>query len=370
MQDTPTVVKLQLMKKQRLITLHSTTGLIAGIFILALSFSGALLMFHDQIDNFQKPLIEESQLSQKTLSVDSCYKIVQHKYPHAVISSCNLPENEAATFSFSLYDSSYLQGTKAMQLFIHPKSGFILKSRGGSEDVQHNFMSWLAAFHSSFHAGKTGEWLLGFFAIIFFISIVTGIILYRKNILAVLTFKSAIWKKNNLHQIIGVWALLFNLMICITGFWMQRYVFKKSFYQSYDWVNTIKASPALSFSFDSAYTQLKNTHSDFTGYVIYFAQSKSGKTNIYGSNSTNAFIHSKKFADVITLDSAGGVFKTRLVNENSAADYYDIVNSQLHMGKYGGWPIKIIYSFFGLSSGILSITGFLLWRKRKKRSNI
>jgi hypothetical protein len=159
-------------------------------------------------------------------------------------------------------------------------------------------------------------------------------------------------------------------MMSITGFWMQRYVFKKEFYQTYDWVNTIKPSPGLPFNFDSAYQQLKKTYPHFTGYVIYFAQSKKAKTAVYGSNSTNAFIHSKKLADVVSLDSNGTVVKTRLVNENSPSDYYDIVNSQLHMGRYGGWGVKIIYSLFGLSSGLLSITGFLLWRKRKKRSRV
>jgi len=311
-----------------------------------------------------------TKVSQKVLTVDGCFTIVQKQYPHALISSCNLPQNEQQLFSFTIYDSSYRLGTKAFQIFLHPKTGHIEMVRGGSEDAKHNFMSWLAAFHSSFHAGKTGEWLLGFFAILFFISIVTGLLLYRHNIVAVLLFKTSVWKKNNLHQIIGTWALLFNLMISITGFWMQRYVFKKEFYQSNDWVNTIKASPALSFNFDTAYHNLQKDHPDFTGYVVYFAQSKKGKTAIYGSNSTNAFIHSKKFADVISLDSSGAVFKTRFVNENSTGDYYDIVNSQLHMGRYGGWPIKILYSFFGLSSGILSITGFLLWKKRRRKNMI
>lgn len=99
---------------------------------------------------------------------------MQQKYPHAVISSCSIAENEHRPFSFSIYDASYLNGTKALQVFLHPQTGIILKTRGGSEDLQHNFMSWLAAFHNSFHAGKTGEWLLGFFAIIFALSLITG----------------------------------------------------------------------------------------------------------------------------------------------------------------------------------------------------
>lgn len=354
------------MKNKKLISFHSITGLFAGIFILALSLSGTLLVFHDDIDALQKPFFLSLKTSNQILPVDSCFKIVQQKYPHAVISSCTVAENKQQAFSFTIYDSSYQNGTKALQVFLHPQTGAILKTRGGSDDFKHNFMSWLAAFHSSFHAGKTGEWFLGFFAIIFLLSIITGIILYRKNIVAVLLFKNTVWKKNNLHQIIGTWALLFNLMIGITGFWMQRYVFKKEFYQSSNWVNTIKPSPYLFFNFDSAYNSLQKLHPNFTGYVIYFAQSKKGKSAIYGSNKTNTYIHSKKFADVIFLDSAGSISKTRFINEIDAADRYDIINSQLHMGKYGGWPVKIIYSLFGLSSALLSITGFLLWVKRRK----
>jgi uncharacterized iron-regulated membrane protein len=57
-----------------------------------------------------------------------------------------------------------------------------------------------------------------------------------------------------------------------------------------------------------------------------------------------------------------------LINEISAADRYDIINSQLHMAKYGGAGIKIIYGLFGLSSALLSITGFIMWLRRKKNS--
>ncbi len=120
---------------------------------------------------------------------------------------------------------------------------------------------------------------------------------------------------------------------------------------------------------DRAYTALKKQHPDFTGAVIYFAQGKKGKTAIYGSRSTNSFIHSKKYADVILLDSAGSVAGTRFVNEIDPDDRYDIINSQLHMGKYGGLGIKLVYFFFGLAGGLLSITGFLLWYKRKKRNS-
>lgn len=353
------------MKKGFIFYIHSVAGLISGLFILLMSLSGAALVFHDELDRV--PKVE--RLAGNDITIDSAYRLLQHQFPKAQISNCSLPETSADPLSFFLYDPAYKNGEKAMQVFLHPQTGAVMQTRGGSEDAGHNFMAWLSKFHNSFHLGKTGEWLLGFFALVFLLSILTGLILFRKKVLAVLSFRKRVYTKNNLHQIVGVYALLFNLMIAVTGFWMQRYVFKKEFYQSYDFKMSIKPSPSLPYSFDSAYGEIKKQHPDFKAYVIYFAQGTKGKTAVYGSRSSNAYIHSKKFADVISLDSTGAVAKTRFINEISADDRYDIINSQLHMGKFGGMEIKIIYFLFGLASGLLSITGFLLWIKRKKRSN-
>ena len=350
------------MKKNFIFYIHSTAGLVSGLFILLMSLSGAALVFHNEMDAVQLPPIISNQHAMAT--VDSCYNTIKKQYPLAQISNCVLSEKNSKSVSFFIYDSSYKSGTKAMEIFLHPQTAEVLKAKGSSD----NFVSWLSKFHNSFHLGKTGEWLLGFFALVFLLSIITGLILFRKNILAVLLFRKSVYKKNNLHQLIGVYALLFNLMIAITGFWMQRYVFKKEFYTADNYTPVLKTSPPLSFKFDSAYSEVKKQYPNFTASVIYFAQSSKSNTAVYGSRSSNAYIHSKKFADVIFLDSAGSIAKTRFVNEISADDRYDIINSQLHMGRFGGTGIKIIYCVFGLTGALLSITGFLLWWKRRKKN--
>ena len=360
--------QLSSMKKSFVFTVHSITGLLSGLFVLLLSISGAALVFHDDLDSLQYPeIIQQNNYS--VLPVDSCYRSLQKQFPHAQINSCSIAENAGRPFIFSVYDSSVKQGKESVQVFLHPQTAAIIKIRGGGNDFANNFMSWLSVFHNSFHLRKKGEWLLGFFAVIFLTSMITGIILYRKKIMAVLLFKKGVFRKNNLHQVIGVYALLFNFMIAITGFWMQRYVFKKEFYAAEQpYTPVIKPSPPLFFGLDSALMSAKKRYPGFTGYVIYFAGNKKRKTAVYGSQGTNAFIHSKKFTDVIFLDSAGSVAKTAFVNEIPADNRYDIINSQIHFGKYGGLPVKILYSLFGLTGGLLSVTGFLLWLKRRKHS--
>lgn len=352
------------MRKSIFFTIHSFAGLLSGLFILLMSLSGAALVFHEELDALQHPPVAVAE-NKTLLPVDSCYRSLQKKYPHAQVSSCNLAEDIHHPYVFSAYDSSFAEGKQTMQVFVHPQTAEILWVRGGSKDMRNNFMSWLTVFHNSFHLKKKGEWLLGFFAVVFVISLLTGVVLYRKNIASVLRFRKEMFRRANLHQLIGVYALLFNLMIGVTGYWMQRYVFKKSFYQTMQpYTPVIKPSPALFFNIDSALQGVKKQHPSFTGYIIYFAPTQSRKTAVYGSRLTNSFIHSKKFADVVYLDSVGGIAKTAFVNEIEPSSRYDIINAQIHYGRFCGWPVKALYSIFGLTGGLLSITGFLLWLRR------
>jgi uncharacterized iron-regulated membrane protein len=245
---------------------------------------------------------------------------------------------------------------------MHPQTGTIQKTQG----TRSTMISWMGRMHTSFHLGKKGEWLLGFFGGIFVISLLTGLILYRKNIGAVLLFRKRVMRKASLHQLVGVYALLFNVMLGISGFWMQRYVFKKSFYKNNSYIPVLKASPPLSFSLEKSLDGIQHAHPDFTAYVIYFSQNPSWNTSIYGSRSGNSFIHSKKYADIIYIDSAGRIAGTAFVRDIRSSDRYDIINSQLHAGKFGGFAVKLIYGLFGITGALLSITGFLLWVKRRR----
>lgn len=354
------------MKKRLVLRIHSIAGLFSGLFIILMSISGSALVFHEELDTLQYPSIA-TYPNKPVLPVDSCYRGLQRQYPHAQVSSCELAKDNRHPFIFSIYDSAFTSGRQPVQVFVHPQTAEILQVRGGSKDIRHNFMAWLSMFHNSFHLEKKGEWLLGFFAVVFVISLCTGLILYRKHILAVLLFRKRMFTKPQLHQLIGVYALLFNLVIGVSGYWMQRYVFKKEFYQAQQPYTPIrKPSPALFFNTDSALAEAGKSHPTFTPYVIYFAPTQSRKTAVYGSRSTNSFIHNKKFADVLFLDSAGGIAKTAFVTEIKPSDRYDIINAQIHFGRFGGWPVKALYSLLGLTGGILSITGFILWRKRSR----
>lgn len=364
------MVKQLYMKKGLLHTIHSITGLIAGIFILILSVSGAILVFHDEIDSWQQPIVSSTPADSARADLNTLYACIQEKFPAAQISHAMLPSDMHPSVSFFIYDSSYKKGQKSLEVFLDPVTAAIIDQRGGANDPIHHSMAWMASLHDSFLLGKKGEWLLGFLGSCFLISLLTGCILYRKSIVAVLLSRPLPNKGNRLHQVIGVWTLCFNLLIGVSGLWMQRYVFQKDFYTATTYVKQIKKSDALRYNVDTAFEKMAKKYPDFTAHIIYFPFQSSGKMAIYGSKERNAFIYSKDLTDLVLLDSAGNISTTRFVNEIPAADRRDIINAQLHFGRYGGWPVKIIYAILGLCTALLSITGFVLWRRRKKYPSI
>ena len=131
------------MKKDFVFYIHSTAGLLSGLFILLMSLSGAALVFHDEADSFQKPFVNNTSYNSAT--VDQCYINVQQAYPKAQISNCVIPENKFfRPWSFFIYDSSYEAGTKVKELFLNSETGKLMGYRGGSDDIKHNFI--LAVF--------------------------------------------------------------------------------------------------------------------------------------------------------------------------------------------------------------------------------
>lgn len=349
------------MKKGLLFKFHMITGLVSGFFIFIICVSGSVLVFHNEFNRLAYPSVSGTG---QQITLDSAYSSVRRTYPKAQISHCELPASGNEIFIFSIYDSTYKLGTKPFPVFVQPRTGVVI----GFRPNRFYFMNWLAGLHNSFHAGKEGEWFLGIVALIFLLSLLSGCILYRRSMVDTILFRRKVFRKGNLHQVIGTWALLFNLMMGVTGFWMQRYVFKSSFYQSYDYKPVVHPSPPLFFNFDSSWRQVQKKYPGFTGHVVYFAQAPKGKTAIYGSNRSNSFIHSKKFADAVMLDSAGRIARTAFVNEIDVDSRYDIINAQVHYGQYGGLAVKIVYGLFGMTGALLSITGFILWLRRKRSS--
>jgi uncharacterized iron-regulated membrane protein len=353
-------------------SLHSWLGLISGVFLLLLGLSGSALVFMKEIDESCNAELLHVTPKQQRLSLDSMYREIGKEHPNlAGIAWLNPNATGNEAYEFRLYQNDGKISTYDLAVVsIDPYTGKTLRA-GDLKDFSPGFMQWLFQFHWSFQLGLPGLLLATVFGVTMLFSIVTGIVIYRKYVWKVLLFKVRI-KTNNwrtitsgLHRIIGVWALLFNVVIFFTGFWMNKFSMDTAYWKSQTVPappNTMSAQPI-----DKLIHTAKETMPDLLITNIYLP-TQPGKTfRARGKVKGQSAIFDG--VNAIAIDQfSGAVISIDRLSEKSVAEQLEASFYPLHTGNYGGLALKVLYVIIGLMPGLLSITGALLWW-RKRYSN-
>lgn len=246
-------------------------------------------------------------------------------------------------------------------IFLNPYTAEVLHVRR-SKDY---FTGWLLYLHFTLLSGLTGSVVILVIAFLIIISLITGLYVYRKHLWKVLTFRDKIeWKHRsrrwrNLHRVVGVWALLFNLLIVITGILIQFKVVN---------ARTGKKAPSLALNapidIDRCFAAARGGMAGFNimgirlpkkaGDPVVFT-GNAGESRLLGEYNSSVSVDPASFTIVKTLD-----FKTAGTGKKLNASVV-----QLHFGNYGGVALKIVYCLLGLAPGALALSGMLIWWRRK-----
>lgn len=350
--------------------LHSWFGLFTGIFLLLLGISGSLLVFYEEQDHWLNKRLLTVEPAGPRLSLDSLYRITTARYPAVDGLAWLNPDaepNQAYNFRIYLNDTK-LHTYDLGILTLNPYTGQMLRE-GRNDELQSGIMHWLFQFHFSFHLGMPGAALTAIFGLTMLISILTGLIVYRKFIWKVLTFKVRINRKNwrtissDLHRIVGVWTLVLNMVIFFTGFWMNLFALKKEV-----WQNELKPTPSntrFEQSFDSLLSAAKSQMPDLEPSYVYLPTQPLRQFSVSGNITGQNPIWGRGF---ISLNAhTGEVTSLRRPSSLSFSEKIEATVYPLHVGNYGGVLVKLLYVIIGLSPGVLSITGFFLWARRKRK---
>lgn len=368
---------------KKIYKIHSWLGLINGVWLLLLGISGSLLVYYHEIDRF----INKDQLTvtpqNYTLPIDSLINIVKHRIPNSRGANIlHFPNSPNDTYEFRVYiqdgSKDIIHWWETYNIDINPYTGQIVRE-GYYRDIKVSFMNWLLNFHWSLHLGPIGELIIAMAGILLFINIVTGLIVYKKYIIKVFLFSAPIkwsnWRmaSSGLHRYVGVWALFFNMLIFYSGVQMNWSAFKP---------NVWKPPVVISHSFekyypiDSLQLKVQKKYPGFVTHYLYvpFVKRRFGKEvdevisfqgYIPGTPSVVPESASKIDFDPYT----GEMIKAMNINEKLATlNYWDQFNEivySFHVGSFAGSFSRVLYIFVGLTPAILSITGFMLWWRRK-----
>jgi uncharacterized iron-regulated membrane protein len=329
-------------------------GLIIGIVISMVSLTGASLVFREELDDVIHP--ERSHLRQgKTLSLDSIRSISGRRYSDYTLTAIFLPKQEHPLLT------RLTKNSQVKKVYFNPVTGQTLDE----QDEQTDVLQKVFLLHRTLLAGETGKVIMFFFGLGLIVSTLTGIFVYRRQLVALLTGKLRFGKRGakKWHTIVGMTAFLVNLLFGVTGAMMQYPAVKKMFSIEKNDRRSITESKSQA-SLDSMIFAAKIDHPDFHPYVVSFPLDK--KTVVLRGKFGEDMLTPPARSSIEFSAADGMILKVTNAFTGNFFDDVSVLANPLHMGYWGGPFIKILYVFFGLTPGVLSVTGIMLFYRRQK----
>lgn len=343
---------------QQIFRWHRITGLIAGGFLLLLSFTGSLLVFSDEIDHALNRRYFHVQPEGDRQSLNALY----------AAGSRALPGNPYLTFQRmpqqadeALVMRAEYSAENKVYVYVNPYTAEVLHTRGNKD----YFTGFLLYLHFTLMSGRNGSIIILVMAAVMLAAIATGLYVYRKHLLKVLTFRDKIeWKIRrrrwrNLHRIVGVWSLVFNLLIVITGILIQWKVVSARVGKKAPSVNI-----ARHVDFDRLAAKAQAEIDGYTVMAIRPPRAEGGPVLFLG-HAGEPLIFGEYGTTVSLSPDSGNVVRKTLFSNAPLSAKWDAAVKPLHFGNYGGIPLKIVYSILGLTPGALALSGILIWYRRK-----
>lgn len=372
------------MNHKTIYKIHSWLGLFNAIWMIVLGITGSVLVYYKELDKaFNIEVLTVRPHGQK-LAVDSLYKIARSKRPEATGTNIlRFPDNPTDCISFRIYIKD---GTKSIthwwdtyNMDLDPYTGKVLRE-GYYRDISKSFMHWSLNFHWSLNGGPIGEAFIAIVGLLLFLNIISGIIIYRKYFFKALIFKAPVkwnnWRtmSSGLHRYIGVWALIFNILIFYSGLQMNWAAFRKK-----AWTPPIEypRNDQPYANIDSLISKAKSIYPGFElryFYIPFCIRSINGANqeraramgNIPGTSSLIPLSSSIITFDINTGELLEKTNANEEIKKKSIWGKFNFIAYSFHVGTFAGEFSRVLYILIGLTPALLSFTGFLLWWRRKK----
>jgi uncharacterized iron-regulated membrane protein len=400
--------------------LHRYAGLLIAAFLFVSGITGAVISWDHELDDLLNPTLMEAKASGPAIPSLELAERIEARHPQVRVTYLPLaPEEPGKSLPFGVSprvdpQTNRLYEPGFNQVFIDPASGEELGKRewGAVWPItKETFVSFLYVLHYSLHLpemwgiDRWGIWLLGIIAMIWTIDCFTGFYLTlppRKRAQLVrgtdepvagrtwwqrwkpawlVRWRAGATKLNfDLHRAFSLWTWGLLFIVAFTAFSLNLY--SEVFYPMMSKVSEVTPSPFDTRPPNDKHDPIEPTRS----YEQVFADArveaaKRGWTTPAGS----AFyvpewgIYAVEFFGPGDGHGAGGVGHPRLYFDGrtgellgdfqpwrgTAADLFVQAQFPLHSGRILGLPGRIAISAIGLVVALLSVTGVVIWLKKR-----
>ncbi|ADG92042.1 PepSY-associated TM helix domain protein [Arcobacter nitrofigilis DSM 7299] len=372
------------MHKKFLFKVHMILGLTAGVILLIMGITGAMLSYQKEILKYiNKDSFIVEVPSTKRLSGKEILEKFEQKFPDAKINAFIFSSSANRSVVINVKaNGEGKQARRGINYYINPYTSEVLPSTQG-----YTFFKLIERIHRGLIIGEVGKQISGICTFALLILMFSGIYVYWKRIknsfFKSFTFSFKNKKRaflSNMHFAIGMWVIPFYLLLCITGVTM-----------TYDWVkdglykvsgvekpirqkrmpaaNNKKGEVTVSISNGDVekIVQLFNKNvKEYENATLQIGKkSDVVKISYFAKNA----IHDRARSEITLNTKTNKVIKDDKFEDKALNDRLMRSIIPLHTGEYFGLLVQGILGISSLMMVLFTITGFMMYFKRKEKKS-
>ena len=360
----------RLFLRRAMFQVHLWLGLLLSLYVVLISLSGALLVYHDSLTRSTLPSGLAPYDSRRTATVPSVVAAGRRAYPDAEIKDLNTPSARMPVFVLQLQD----RAQRSFQAIADPQTGLPQKLPRSWVDVVYDFHTelLLGSAHGMQWNGAGAAGLL--------IVALTGILLWWRG---VTTWWRGLgvsvrhhWRRLSfdLHHAVGFWTIL------VVSWWAMSGIYFAWYQPVSAVVNAV--SPLVGAKEPSSRRAPAREQAATLQDVLDTAQRASpvgtlrslSNPGLRPGEDVYAYMTLRSpedfwHADIVRLQAkTGAIVSVWHYGENqSAGDWVLWAMQPLHYGTIWGPWIRALWCLLGVSLAVLTVTGVLMYWNRYLR---
>jgi len=357
---------------------HAWAGFLVGVALFVICVSGAVAVFNPEIDRWANPALRVKEIGPIRVDADAA---VERLGRHAPM----MPSE--TVYLYLPGDMPGLYGMHAptetepqRKLYLNAYTGELTAPRNNHV---YNFLRHL---HVRFLLDRNGRLVVGLIGMAMLVSVITGVLIYKHVFRDLFRMR---WRRTknprltlaDLHRLIGVWALVFHLVIAATGAWLGLEAYATQAVKAARGLFVV-GEPAAAPSPASAPASADTIPTAMASLSPMIVQAQAAMPGLeprslelegWGAQGAEVTIRGnlpglvQHGAARARFDGVTGVLlEVYDVRRQSGWARLRYALEPLHYGYYGGVWLKICYLLLGLLPALLSVTGALIWFERRK----
>lgn len=374
--------------------IHLYLGLTVGLVVVITCFTGAVLVFEEELQHAFHQTRYYVQPGREKLPLQQLVHALRQRSPGAEITSVKIyhlnNRSVEINFNFPVTKTAHIKAKPAGPVpgrgqdnnrrtaYLHPYSGEVIEIY----NYRDTFFYTMFDLHRWLLSGAVGKLIVGVCTLIFLFILVTGIILWWPKNKAILKQRLKIkwnagWKRINhdFHIVLGFYSAIVLFVFAFTGLawsfeWFNAGIYKitNSPQQAPMPPKSIMVPGTKPISLDEAF---KFAGSNQQNIVFSNVNVPKDSTGAFSISTLSLDALHQSATNVVYLDQYNGQRLGQLsYNQRSLGARVRSTFKPVHTGAIFGLPSKIIAFIACLLGATFPITGTILWinRLRKKPS--